>query len=146
MSSSKIGVHFAPHLVISIGKDNLPVWAASLRDWHHNGDPYYDFGRNVSNAKGVGETYAWHLHLAPASEAELLKWEKKTESFHRTSDRIIVYSMSKEHPLKYGILLLEFLDPNGHAKLKSGPSAEWERLAELHQRTGTLPIGSHTES
>jgi hypothetical protein len=60
--------------------------------------------------------------------------------------------MDKEHPLKYGVLLLALLgDPGGHAKLINGAEAQekrqlWENLAFAHQRDGDLPVGTIAEA
>lgn len=150
----QIQVHFSPAIIARIGKSDTKGWAEALRDWHHKDDPDYNFGRNVSNSRGVENTWAWHLHMAPdpstTSEEDLLKWEKTSNSYYRTSDRLLVYSMSQEKPLQYGMLLLALLDPKGHDMLTKGVAASerrslWEDLAYTHQMSGNMPDGTLTE-
>lgn len=154
MSTPKIGVHFSPEIIAKIGTGDTAGWADALRDWHHNGDQNFNFGRNVSNGKSSEHTWAWHLHFAPdentSTKAELQRWQQTSNDYHRTSDRLIVYSMAKDQPIKYGILLLAFLDPKGHDLLTSGPGAaerreNWENIAYTHQVSGNMPDGTITE-
>lgn len=154
MSTPKIGVHFSPEIIAKIGTRDTAGWADALRDWHHNGDQNFNFGRNVSNGKSSEHTWAWHLHFAPdentSTKAELQRWQQTSNDYHRTSDRLIVYSMAKDQPIKYGILLLAFLDPKGHDLLTSGPGAaerreNWENIAYTHQVSGNMPDGTITE-
>jgi hypothetical protein len=121
----KIGVHFSPDLIAKIGTEVTADWAAAIREWHHNGDPDWYFGRNVSNSIGVGDTWAWHMHYAPenTSTEAVEKWNKERVPYRRTSDRLVIYSMDKKDPLKYGFLMLAFLQPDGHKQLQFGPSA-----------------------
>lgn len=94
------------------------------------------------------------MHFAPdektSSEDELNNWQTTSNAYYRTSDRLIVYSMAKDYPVKYGLLLLAFLDPKGHNLLTKGPNASerrenWENIAYTHQASGNMPDGTTTE-
>ena len=135
-----------------MGAGDTAQWAAAVRDWHHNGDPDLYFGRNVSNSAGVGHTWAWHMHYAPEpSSIEATKvWNWARDEYYRTSNRLVVYSMDKENPMKFGFLMLAFLQPDGHEQLQAGPSAaarreNWENIAYTHQMTGNIPDGTISE-
>ena len=111
MSSPKIEVHFSPTLVARIGSSETAVWADAVRNWHHSGDLERNFGRNVSNGiKASDHTWAWHVHFAPHEDPEMAEWDRISNPYHRTSDRLVVYSRDKVRPLKYGILLLAFVE------------------------------------
>lgn len=150
----QIKVHFSPDIIVRIGNVETNGWASALRDWHHNKDPDRNFGRNVSNGKGIEKTWAWHMHMAPeeitASDNELQRWEQTSNAHYRTSDRLIVYSMAQDRPIQFGILLLAFLDPKGHDLLQKGARASerrelWENIAYTHQVSGKMPDGTFTE-
>lgn len=88
--------------------------------------------------------------MAPQAENEIRQWDRERNAYHRTSDRLVVYSMDKGCPIKYGILLLAFLAPHGHNLLTKGPNAaqrreDWENIAYTHQETGEMPEGTITE-
>jgi hypothetical protein len=147
----QIKVHFSPDLIAKIGTADTQGWASATRDWHYHGDPDLNFGRNVSNSSGLENTWAWHMHMAPDAENELKRWDRKKNAYHRTSDRLIVYSMEQKNPIPYGILLLAFLTPNGHDLLTKGVNAaqrraDWEDIAYTHQLTGQMPPGTITET
>lgn len=151
MSAPQIEVHFSPDMLRNVGESNTSDWVKALRDWHHKGDPDCVFGRNVSNSRGVELTWAWHLHVVPDEDSpeELRKWDLARKSYDRTSDRLIIYSMEKNNPMKYGMLLLAFLDPKGHDRLTKGPNAAvqreaWEIIAYTHQISGNMPCGTKT--
>ena len=153
MNRHNIGVHFSPDLIAKIGTEVTAEWAAAIREWHHKGDPDWYFGRNVSNSLGVENTWAWHLHYVPeaTSTEAVKKWDRTSNSYYRTSNRLVVYSMDKKDPLKYGFLMLAFLQPDGHEQLQFGPSAaerrqDWEDIAYTHQMTGNVPDGTISES
>lgn len=85
------------------------------------------------------------MHVVPSPGIQgLNKWESAKRKYDRTSDRLLIYSMSVE----YGVLLLALLgDPNGHDKLTKGAAAQerrqtWENLAHAHQKDGDLPEGT----
>lgn len=145
-----ISVHFSPSIIQKVGTTDTFGWASAIRSWHHNGDPDKNFGRNVPNSAGVENTWAWHVHMAPDVQEEQAQWDRIRDSYRRTSDRLLVYSMDSEMPTRYGILLLAFLTPNGHDLLTYGANAaqrraDWEDIAYTHQMTGNLPPGSITE-
>lgn len=124
-------------------------WAEAVRNWHHRRDPQWNFGRDVPNSPGSAQTYARHMHYVPDdTDADALaKWDKEREPYRRTSDRLVIYSMDKTDPLKYGFLMLAFLQPDGHAQLQKGPSAAerreiWENIAYTHQVSGNMPDGT----
>ena len=143
----KFPVHFAPSLIQKIETSSAPNWADALHDWHYLGDPEKNFGRDVSNARDSTNTWAWHVHMAPEDQNAIEKWDRINLAFRRTSDRLLVYSMDKQVPERYGILLLAFLTPNGHDQLIRGASAaqrrsDWEDIAYTHQYTGNMPQGT----
>lgn len=147
----QIKVHFSPGIISKIGTGQTRGWADALRDWHHNNDPDRNFGRNVANSRCAEHTWAWHLHMSPKSEADLWKWDIANSAYNRTSDRLLVYSMDKEKPMRFGLLLLAFLAPDGHYRLINGPSAaqrreDWENIAYTHQMSGNMPDGTITET
>lgn len=145
-----ITVHFSPTIIAKIGSSDTSGWTSAIRDWHHNDDPNKNFGRDVYNSPGVAKTWARHVHMAPDTTAEQIRWDRIQHAYRRTSDRLLVYSMDSEVPTRYGILLLAFLTPNGHDLLTYGASAaqrrdDWEDIAYTHQMTGNLPPGSISE-
>ena len=147
---TSIPVHFSPEILNKIGLADTKGWACAIRDWKHRDNPDLNFGRYVSNSSGVENTWAWHMHMAPESENDLRRWDRELRPYHRTSDRLLVYSMADERPMQYGILLLAFLTPNGHNLLTKGPNAaqrrdDWENIAYTHQATGQMPAGTFTE-
>lgn len=148
--NTQISVHFSPEIIARIGKTDTDGWASAIRDWHHLGDPDKNFGRNVSNSPGVANTWAWHLHMSPEAEMDLGRWDRQENIYYRTSDRLLVYSMDQDIPMRYGVLLLAFLTPNGHDLLTKGPNAaqrrdDWENIAYTHQQIGQMPEGTITE-
>lgn len=151
MSQPHLPVHFAPSVAARL-QPYLPWWAETIRDWHFQGDPDAMFGRDAYNhPNGYTPTWARHMHVVPSpSQPGTHKWEAARTPHHRTSDRLLVYSMDKEHPLRYGVLLLALLgDPGGHAKLIKGAQAQemrelWDDLAYAHQTDGDLPEGTIT--
>ena len=53
------------------------------------------------------------------------KWENARATMQRTSDRLLVYSINPEHPLKYGVLMLAVLgDPGGHDRIQRGLASQ----------------------
>lgn len=151
ISQQLITVHFSPEIIKKIGTGDTKGWASAFRDWHHNGDPEKNFGRNVPNSRGSENTWAWHLHMAPDEAKDLALWDKAKKAYDRTSDRLIVYSLANDQPLTHGILLLAFLSPKGHQLLTQGASAlerqaRWEDIAYTHQIRGTVPPGTITEA
>ncbi len=153
MNSPVLAVHFAPTIAARLSP-YLPWWAQAVRDWQLNGDPDRLFGRDVYNhPNGYSQTWAKHVHVVPSPHlAGHEKWENASSAFNRTSDRLMIYSVSEEHPFKYGVLLLALLgDPGGHDKLIKGAAAQenrqlWEDLAYAHQSSGDMPTGTVTES
>ncbi len=148
--NTQISVHFSPAIIQRIGAADTAGWSSAIRDWHHLGDPEKNFGRNVSNGIGVENTWAWHVHMAPESQEDLERWDRAQNPYRRTSDRLLIYSMDQERPMRYGILLLAFLVPNGHDLLTKGQSAaqrrqDWEDIAYTHQISGSMPPGTITE-
>jgi len=149
--TNQITVHFSPEIIAKVGLADTSGWANAIRDWHHHDDPTRNFGRNVSNSSGTGNTWAWHMHMAPESEEDQQRWDRARTPYHRTSDRLLVYSMDQERPVQYGILLLAFLTPNGHDLLTKGVNAaqrrsDWEDIAYTHQTNGAMPPGTVSES
>ena len=144
-----ISVHFSPEIIAKIGTADTHGWTSAIRDWHHNGDPIKNFGRNVPNSRGVENTWAWHVHMAPETDAEIDAWDGARKAYDRTSNRLLVYSMDQDLPTRYGILLLAFLAPKGHELLTKGSSAsqrreDWENIAYSHQISGFMPPGTVT--
>jgi hypothetical protein len=72
----QIKVHFSPEIIAKIGTEDTQGWAGAIRDWYHHNDPDLNFGRNVSNSIGAGNTWAWHMHMAPEAENELNRWDR----------------------------------------------------------------------
>ena len=152
MTSPVLRVHFAPQIAVRL-KPELPWWAATVRDWQLNGDPDRMFGRDVYNStNGYSQTWAKHVHVIPSSGQEgYEKWERNSIARNRTSDRLMIYSLSEAKPFEYGILLLALLgDPGGHDRLIRGAAAQerrqlWEDLAYAHQSSGDLPSGTETD-
>lgn len=151
MTGQVITVRFSPEIIRRIGRADTQGWTDVIRSWHHGGDRNLNFGRNVPNSGGSENTWAWHVHMAPdsntAKEQEMQRWDEKERPYDRTSNRLLVYSMDQENPIKYGILLLSFLVPNGHELLTKGPNAsqrreDWENIAYTHQMTGNVPPGT----
>lgn len=145
--NTQISVHFSPAIIKGIGAASTAEWSSAIRDWHHLGDPDKSFGRNVPNSPGVEDTWAWHVHMAPEADADIDIWDGAKKTYDRTSNRLLVYSMDKELPTRYGILLLAFLAPKGHELLTKGVNAsqrreDWENIAYSHQMNGYMPPGT----
>lgn len=88
--------------------------------------------------------------MAPDIEDALDAWESAKRTIDRTSNRLLIYSMDKDQPQRYGILLLAFLAPEGHKMLTQGVNALvrhqlWEDIAYTHQMSGKMPTGTITE-
>lgn len=153
MNQQRLTVHFAPSIAQRL-QPHLEWWADAIRSWQSSGDPDQIFGRDAYNhPNGYSATWARHMHVVPSPHLPgLEKWEKTRNPYYRTSDRLLIYSMDEQRPLKYGILLLALLgDPGGHDKLIRGAEAQekrelWEDLAYAHQKDGDLPEGSVTEA
>ena len=152
MSGPVLPVHFAPSIADRVRPD-FCWWADAIRNWHYHGDPDRIFGRNAFNhPNGYTPTWAQHMHVVPSPGLpDHWKWENARSPYQRTSDRLMIYSIDTEHPLKYGVLLLALLgDPGGHDRLIKGAAAQerreiWEDLAYAHQKNGDLPEGTITE-
>lgn len=152
MTQQRLEVHFAPSVSKRL-EPHLHWWAEAIRGWHFDGDPDAMFGRDVYNhPNGYTATWARHMHVTPSpGQPGMAKWEGTQNPFHRTSDRILVYSLDKEYPLRYGVLLLALLgDPGGHERLIKGAQAQemrelWDDLAYAHQIDGDLPEGTVSE-
>lgn len=148
-----LDVHFSPTIVARVG-DDTALWADALRDWFHRNDPDRIFGRDSPNSRTGTFTWSRHLHVVPslevAGKAALLKWEQTGNPFHRTSDRLLIYSLSQDAPLVHGLFLIALLgDPGGHQRAFDGATAAglrelWEDLAYSHQMAGALPSGALT--
>jgi len=140
VSAPRIKIHFSQSIVKRIGTQDLQEWGDVLRAWHHDRDPDRIFGRDSPNSKDGTPTWANHLHMVPSTNpAEEATWLATSRAFDRTSDRLIIYSLDKAAPLKYGMYLLDLLgDPGAHAKAFTGAQAQerreiWEDIAWNHQ-------------
>lgn len=156
----KISIHFAPAVLQRISRhpDQLKGWAGLIHDWYHNGDPDRIFGKNVSNHPLGLASYAWHMHMVPSEKdpdkGKIVRWESAKEVRHRTSDRLLIYSLDRKAPYKYGFLFLDLVgDPGGHRICFEQPSSPallqmWSNIGYTHQVGGVLPPGtySHTDS
>ncbi|MDH0777504.1 hypothetical protein N5C96_29240 [Delftia tsuruhatensis] len=154
----KISLHFAPAVLKRISNDpaQLSGWAGFIRDWYHKGDPDRIFGKDVSNHPMGGHSFAWHMHMVPSErepdKGKILRWETANEPRHRVSDRLVIYSLDRASPYKYGFLFLDLIgDPGGHKICFEQTSSHallqmWSNIGYAHQVGGKLPPGTITYS